>query len=207
MGKNRMLKLVRAQRGVATVEFALISLPLLMLILGGIEFGFMMFSRARLEGVVRAAARMATTGSSDNGANGANIDAYVRDNLHLYGNTRVDITKASYAQYDQVAQPEKVTSGTVGQAPYCWTDVNGNKSYDKDPGETGLGGPNDIIEYKVKVTYPAIFPLIVHTVLGTDDISLESEATVQNEPFNATPQTQPKTCCMAATSGNPVTCS
>lgn len=201
-----MKRLVRSHRGATTVEFALISMPLLMMIMGGIEFGVQMFARARLEGVLRQAARMATTGDADNGDDGENIDAYVRKSLQVYGKTDVDIQKLHYQSFDQVRQPEKVTSGAPPKAPYCWTDINGNQNWDQDPGSTGLGGADDIIDYKVKVTYDALFPFVTKAVTQTSRLSVSSEATLRNEPFAGDTGATTKTCCVSTT-GSGAKCS
>lgn len=197
--------LLRDTRGLAAVEFAILALPLFMVIMGGIEFGFMMLTKARLGGTLQHAARMATTGDVTNGTDGANIDAMVKADLKVTDGARVDIEKSYYDSFDQVRKPEeKDTDGTT--PPYCWTDVNGNQRWDRDPGRTGLGGANDIVNYKVTVTYPVLFPLITRTVTGASDIVLSGQAALQNEPFQGGSDLTPKRCCMSATAGNPVTC-
>lgn len=193
------------RQGIAAVEFAILALPLFMVIMGGIEFGFMMFTKARLGGVLQQAARMATTGDEANGEDGVNIDAMVRADLKVTAGARVDIEKSYYDSFDQVRTPEqKDTEGTA--PPYCWTDVNGNQRWDKDPGRTGLGGANDIVNYKVTVTYPVLFPLVTRTITGSPNMVLTGQAALQNEPFQGGRDMAPKRCCISAATGNPVTC-
>jgi Flp pilus assembly pilin Flp len=67
------------RRGVAAIEFAILAIPLFIVIMSGIEFGFMMLTKARLSGTLQQAARMATTGDDEtNGPNGEKIDAMVK---------------------------------------------------------------------------------------------------------------------------------
>ncbi len=203
---RRLRRFVRDRRGVAAIEFAILAIPLFVVIMGGIEFGFMMFAKARLGGILERAARMATTGSEDtNGVDGTAIDAMVRRELALTRTAQVIIDKTYYDSFDQVRQPEeKNTAGTT--APYCWTDVNGNQKWDADPVRTGIGGANDIINYKVTLRYAALFPLVTKLVTKNAQIDLQAQATLQNEPFEGGKDETVKQCCMSAALGNPVTC-
>ena len=203
----RILSALRkSERGVTAVEFAMIALPMLTLIMGSIEFGINMFAKANLDGALREAARMSTTGDpAITGANGELIDAFVRDRVAIVGGT-VAIDKQFYDRMDQVGQPEKKLSGGANP-PYCFEDVNGNRTWDLDPGRSGIGGAEDIVNYRVNLTYPALFPLITRTVTGKSQMRLSSEISLRNEPFAGGIDQQIKTCCVSAAQGNPVTCS
>jgi Flp pilus assembly protein TadG len=194
------------QRGVAAIEFAILAIPLFMLIMGGIEFGFMMLSKARLGGALQQAARMATTGNNEtNGANGEKIDAMVKAELQVTGGATVDVEKSYYDSFDQVRKPEeKDSAGT--SPPYCWTDVNGNQRWDQNPSRVGFGGANDIMNYKVTLKYPVLFPLVTRTVTGSSDVVLTGQAALQNEPFGGGQDQARKKCCISAAVGNPITC-
>lgn len=195
------------QRGVTAVEFALLAPVLMVLIMGAIEMGTMMFAKAQLDGVMRRAARMAVTGDVvANGGNGEKIDDYVKASAPIVGNAKVDIEKEFYDRFDQVRQPEKKdTSSTT--PPYCFEDVNGNQRWDVNPSRTGLGGADDIINYRVTVKYPALFPLVTNMVTKNPWVELSSQTTLRNEPFAGGEDQRAKTCCVSAAAGNPVTCS
>lgn len=194
------------RRGSVAIELAFYAIPLFITILGGIEFGFMIFAESRVGGVLQQAARMAMTGDRDaNGANGENIDAMVIRQLTMTKSTRVEIDKSYYDKFSQVRKPEnKDSAGTT--PPYCWTDVNGNQIWDKDSSRTGLGGANDIINYKVTVKYTPLFPIITNFVTRNRLIELTGQATLQNEPFEGGQDQVEKKCCISAAAGNPVTC-
>ena len=197
----------RSERGVTAVEFALIALPMLTLIMGSIEFGINMFAKANLDGTLREAARMSTTGDpAITGDRGQLIDAFVRDRAAIVGGSVVTINKQFYDRMDQVGQPEKRVSGGANP-PYCWEDVNGNRIWDLDPGRAGTGGAEDIVNYRVNLTYPALFPLITNVVTGKSQMRLSSEMSLRNEPFAGGVDQQVKNCCISAAQGNPVTCS
>jgi Flp pilus assembly protein TadG len=206
MTVRALARMRRDLRGVAAVEFALLSLPLFVLLMGGIEFGFMMFTKARLGGTLQEAARMATTGDKEeNGVEGVKIDEMVKADLAVTTGAKVEVEKTFYDKFDQVRKPEiKDSAGTT--PPYCWTDTNNNGRWDTDPSRAGIGGANDIVNYKVTVKYPALFPLITKTVFGTPQIELSGQATLQNEPFEGGQDLAAKSCCISAAAGNPVTC-
>lgn len=202
-----MKTVLNNKRGVSAVEFALLSIPLFTIIMGSIELGLNMYAKARLEGVLRNAARMAITGDAALTANsGAAIDTYVRNNAPIVAGADVQIVKESYDKFSQVRQPEKKDRNSV-EAPYCFEDTNGNRRWDANPGKTGLGGADDIINYKVSVTYDALFPLVTKQITGKDKVTLTSQTTLRNEPFGGATDETVKNCCVSAAEGNPVTCS
>lgn len=201
-------KLIGDRRGVTAVEFALVCPVMFLLIMGTIEMGFMMYQRSHIEGVLRIAARMAVTGDTAvNGQDGAKIDAYVKKAIPLTqsGIGNVEVTKEFYDRFTQVRKPERKTSGGANP-PYCFDDVNSNQTWDTNPSRTGLGGPDDIINYKVTLTYDALFPLVTNVVTKNKKVVLMSQVTLRNEPFAGGTDAQIKNCCVSAASGNPVTC-
>jgi Flp pilus assembly protein TadG len=194
------------RRGVAAIEFAILAIPLFIVIMSGIEFGFMMLTKARLSGTLQQAARMATTGDDEtNGPNGEKIDAMVKADLTVTKDATVNVTKSYYDSFDQVRKAEEKNSAST-TPPYCWIDVNANRIWDKDPSRDGIGGANDIVNYKITVKYPALFPLVTNTVTGDPIVEISGQAALQNEPFEGGKDIQPKNCCISAAVGNPVTC-
>ncbi len=201
-----MRKFIRDDRGIAAVEFAILAIPLFMLIMGSLEFGLKMYYKARAEGVLRDAARMSVTGDTTRiGEKGELIDAYVEKELKFSSSAEVDIDKVFYDEFSQVRQPEKRLSNATS-APYCFIDTNGNQAWDEDPSQTGIGGADDIIDYRVVVTYDAYFPLVTNVITGEKKMTVSAQTTVRNEPFAGNNDQQPQTCCVSAAAGNPVTC-
>ena len=70
-------------------------------------------------------------------------------------------TRLSYATFGAVGpEPFEDTNGNNQRDPgECYRDINGNGSWDAEPGTTGQGGANDVVLYTMKVTYPRLFPL------------------------------------------------
>lgn len=204
---RRIRAFARDQHGVAAVEFALIAPVMFVLIMGAIELGVTLYAKAQLDGVLRTAARMAVTGDEKiTGEDGVLIDAYVRRAAPMVGGADVSITKEFYDKFSSVRKPEKKSTNNANP-PYCFDDINNNQRWDENPSRTGLGGPDDIINYKVKLEYPPLFPLITSVVTKSEKVTLTSQITLRNEPFGGGADAEVKTCCVSAASGNPVTCS
>lgn len=192
-------------RGVTAVEFALLAPVMFLLIMGSIEMGFMMFQKVHADGILRSAARMAVTGNKEvNGADGVLIDDYVKKTVPLTSTGKVEITKEFYDRFSAVRKPEKRDGNSP---PYCFEDINGNQRWDTNPSRVGLGGADDIINYKVDLTYDALFPLVTNMATKSSKVNLQSQITLRNEPFAGGEDVQAKTCCVSASAGNPVTCS
>lgn len=183
------------ERGLAAVEFALLLTPLLMFMLGAIELGFMTFSRSRVEGTLREAARMATTGDYTS----SGIDDFVKDRLRITPDAEIHIVKKAYDDFDEVGKPEPLTSDVAPQGEYnvgdCFQDLNGNGYWDADAGLDGLGGADDIIYYEVEVKYPPLFSFVA-TPLGLGEhVTLNANTVIRNEPFANNPNAKPPVVC------------
>ncbi|MCM8730011.1 TadE/TadG family type IV pilus assembly protein [Hephaestia sp. GCM10023244] len=173
----------RDRRGATIVEFALVLLPLMMVIIGGFDLGYRMYISAVAQGAVRDAARLGTTGATA----GTAIDAHVKSVLSsVVSPSAVTITKKSYLNFANVRQPERITSD---RAPFgrndgedCFEDANGNGVWDSDGGKEGLGGSDDIVSYHVQVAYKPFFPVekLLHWA-GLETIDVFT--VMRNQPF------------------------
>lgn len=100
---SRLLqRLKRNERGSYIVEFAAVSLPLSILLMGSLELGYMAYARSRTEGTLREVARLATTGSRTEDF----LDEYVNDRLTQIADGTVTIEKKSYREFDDFGEPE-----------------------------------------------------------------------------------------------------
>ena len=201
-----MKKFMQNEDGIAAVEFAILSIPLFILIMGSLEMGLMMYHKARTEGVLREAARMSVTGDITRiGENGELIDEFVTRELTFTESADVRIRKVFYDDFSQVRQPEKRLSNAA-EAPYCFIDTNGNQEWDEDPTRIGVGSSDDIIDYRVEVEYNTLFPLVTNIITQSNTMTVSAQTTLRNEPFTGNNDQQEQTCCVSAAAGNPVTC-
>ncbi|MDB5712727.1 MAG: hypothetical protein JWO15_124 [Sphingomonadales bacterium] len=177
-------KLVRHRRGSTTTEFAIVALPLMMFITGGVEYGWRAFAMSVLNGEVDRAARTSETENASN----TTIDTNLRTALNTFalpGN--ITITRSSYGDFSHI-RPETLTYDANGNGKWnagdCFIDSNGNGSWDADLGQSGQGGAQDVVLYTVVMTYPALTP--ISKVIGNNNtVSLTASTLVKNQPFAA----------------------
>ena len=182
----------RCDQGAALVEFALILPALLMFVMGALEIGYRVYAVSVVNGSLREAARMASTG----GYTGAEIDQKVTSMIRDWRSTaNVAIVKRSYSDFTGVGLPEPITSGTVESGTYCYQDINKNNIWDADRGADGLGGAEDVIYYEVTMTYPTLMKF-TQKAFGLGAVTTVKQNTiVSNEPFAAVVRTPPPTVC------------
>ena len=183
IGRRWTTRLRQDERGAAMVEFAFVVVPLVVGILGIIDFGYRMYLGAVVEGTVHRAARMAAVGT----ITPAQVDTYINSQLAGFSKTAtIAIVKKNYIDYSGVGKPEKITQDTAPFGAYnvgdCYEDANGNGAYDADGGRSGLGGSDDIVYYKVSATFRRLVPLT--SFLGFSPTETVSSSTVlRNQPF------------------------
>lgn len=186
-------KVLKDESGVAATEFAILFIPLMAMIMGGIELGYRLFAISVGNGALRDAARMASTG----GFTGTEIDNRVTASiLKFRPYQNVTIVKKAYSDFTGVGLPEPLTSGSVASGTYCYKDINDNGSWDSDQGSSGLGGPEDVIYYEVTFDYPPLFDLTETLFSLPPAIVVSQNAIVSNEPFAASTPTVPTTRCV-----------
>lgn len=175
----------RCARGTTAVEFALL-LPLLLLTtLGTIEIAILLFIGSSMEAAVMEASRYGITGGDE----GVSRDERVLDIVEaktygLLDMDQLDMETLVYPSFDDIGQPEPYEDAnhngayTAGE-PY--TDVNGNAKWDADMGEAGLGGPGEIVVYRLSYDWGIVTPMM-RDILGRTVRHVSSVA-VRNEPF------------------------
>lgn len=172
------------RRGVTVTEFGLIAPTFLMLLLGVFDLGYTVYARAILDGAVQKAGRDSTleTGS----ANLATLDAKVKTNLGgLAEGANFTYVRRNYRDFAKVGLPEDFEdkNGNGNRDPgECFTDENGNTTWDRDLGKDGIGGARDVVLYTVNMTYQRKFPL--YGLIGASSQATITSATVlRNQPY------------------------
>jgi hypothetical protein len=168
-------------------------LPLSLLIMGSLEIGYRIYATSVSNGVIREAARMASTGAYT----GTEIDAEVVKGIRAFrSDAGVEIKKKSYSDFTGVGLPEPVTSGSVASGTYCFDDINGSGTWEADRGADGLGDAEDVIYYEVTTTYPTLFKF-TETMLDLDaSMKITLNTIVSNEPFAAVVPTPTPNICV-----------
>lgn len=183
-------RLWRDRRGGPLVEFALVMPVLMTLTFAILDFSYIAFADATLEGAVREAARRGITGYVPTDMT---RDEYVRSRIleamksfSLEGG--VTITTRVYSRFSNIGEPEPFSDANgngIYDAGECFTDVNGNGVWDDDMAREGLGGAGDVVVYEARVNLRTLTPLF-QAFLGRTDMTmpLSAATAVRNEPYN-----------------------
>ncbi|TVR78786.1 MAG: pilus assembly protein [Rhodospirillales bacterium] len=175
----------RDDRGVAAIEFAFVAPVLFLFLIGTIELTMVLFLNSALERGVLAASRYAITGSVPDGVSRQDrvLDILKENTFGLITLTEDNVTALIYPTFDSIGQPEPFTD-LNGNGVYDegepFVDVNGNGVWDADMGLAGLGGPGDIVVYRVDYDWGMLTQLLDTLVGG---VTLTGSIVVRNEPF------------------------
>ena len=185
----------RDQRGATIVEFAIISGPMLLLLMGGLELGYDSYVRSTMQGALNDAARTAAVEFPIINVPGSTVEEQVENLIeeqvhNVAPNATITVTQKSYFDFSSIGDPEKLMTDHNGNGQFdaadgdCYEDANGNGSYDTDAGKTGNGGADDVVLYTAHVSAPRILPLdgFLPGVGPTIEYSLQTA--VRNQPYD-----------------------
>jgi Flp pilus assembly protein TadG len=175
-------RLAHENCGSTTSEFAIIILPLMMFVTGGLEYGWRAFALSVLHGEIDRAARSSETETVGN----QEIDTKLKTTLSSFANANdIDIKREAYQDFGHV-RAETLTSDANGNGKWdlgdCYIDSNKNTHWDESLGVAGRGGAQDVVRYTVKMTYPAITPMSA-VIGGSSTVTLTASTLVKNQPF------------------------
>ncbi|MEM8947831.1 MAG: TadE family protein [Pseudomonadota bacterium] len=174
--------------GQAIVEFAFVAPLLLALLCGVFEFSGIIFAQTLLEGGARQASRYGVTGSSTAEISRQDmILQIIEDNAYgIIEIDDIDIETLVYESFADVGQAEPFTDEN-GNGAYDegeeFDDINGNSGWDEDMGQAGLGGPGDVVVYRLRYDWSLMIPLF-RPFFG-EVITLDANVAVRNEPFGS----------------------
>jgi Flp pilus assembly protein TadG len=193
MIRRSFRRLARDRRGIAAVEFALVSVPVIIMLLALIDLGFRSYIAAQLQGTLDQAARRVTIG----GVSTSTVSTFVTDRIRrILPGATVSIVPKSYDDFSDIGKPEPITTDTAPLGTYnagdCFLDLNANGVWNSDGGQSGNGGGDDIVYYVATVSYPALMPL--RGFLGWSNTeTVAATMMMRNQPYAAQPQ--PATIC------------
>ncbi len=169
--------------GATIVEFAIV-VPLFMLLLLGImDVGQMVYGKSVLAGAVRKAARE----SSLETRNTSEADAMVLDMIRpVLPGVTIATTRKSYYDFSDIGRPEKWNDSNKNG--HCdnnetYTDENRNGQWDEDVGKADSdGGASDVVVYTVNASFQPVFKVPFLPKLWNNR-TLSSTAVTRNQPF------------------------
>lgn len=182
---RRFPPLPRGETGSTAVEFALVMPLLLLFIVGGIEIAIVLFIGSSIESAVMEASRYGITGTEFGVSRADKVKQIVGEKTYgLLDMDKVKIETLVYESFADIGKPEPFTD-TDGNHVYNtgepFIDVNGNGQWDPDMGAAGLGGPSDVVVYRLSYAWGIVTP-VIREILG-ESVTHMSSIAVRNEPF------------------------
>ena len=192
----------RDETGAAIVEFALVLVPMLLFILGGLDLGYQAYLRSVVQGALNDVARTSSLEGPVINCAGATVEEKIacaiedRSNV-IARNATYDITTKNFYQFSGVGRSEKLITDYNKNGKYdtgdCFVDLNQNGRYDTSAGRTGIGGADDVVFYEVNLSAPRLFP--IHKFIETTpNYQINATAALRNQPY--TQQKVPPTICV-----------
>lgn len=183
-------RLSQSKQGATAVEFAIIAAPLTVVLFGTLELGYQAYAIAMVQGTTYAAARQATLEN----ATETTVRTYIKDQLKGIAKPEdVTLDASAFRDYNKIGQPEKITTDKNGNGQYdkddldCFVDDNGNNQYDiASQGKQGIGGAEDVVRFKVDVSYKRFTPVMSLMGLG-DTVEISRTTFMRNEPYAGVP--------------------
>jgi Flp pilus assembly pilin Flp len=188
MRASRLLQRLRDNRGATAVEFALVTPPFLLLLVGTMDFGHTIWMRSTVEGALQEAARDSGLESGAVLQGQQIIDNKIRNTIvGVAKNATVDIKRGYYKTFtDASAARQEDYTDTSGNnwcdAGEPYVDRNNNGKWDWNGADDGQGGAKDIVVITVKVKYPRLFPM--SGLLGLpDQVIANTNSVLANQPY------------------------
>jgi hypothetical protein len=174
------------ESGTAAMEFAFVAPIFLAMLAAIMEFSGIMFIQTLLEGSAREASRYGITGFTQEGVSRDEqiLQIVEKNTLGLIDLDELQMDTLVYENFGDVGQPEPFTDQNGNElydAGEPFTDVNGNGTWDEDMGAAGLGGPGDVVVYRMSYDWSIIIPFF--RMFFGDAITLQANIAVRNEPF------------------------
>lgn len=172
----------RDDRGVTVVEFAIIAPTFLLLLMGTLDMGQMVYAQSVLNGAVQSAARDASLEDGDTEAADELVLARVAP---IMPGVELDTSRRSYFDFADIERPEQWNDSDdngICNDGEAYTDENANGQWDEEIGRDGNGGANDVVIYTVRATYEPLFK-VPFMPEAWETRTLESTAIKKNQPF------------------------
>ncbi|MGB3797093.1 MAG: TadE/TadG family type IV pilus assembly protein [Alteraurantiacibacter sp.] len=172
----------RDESGVTVVEFALIAPTFLLLLMGTLDIGQMVYGQSVLNGAVQSAARDASLEGGDTDA----ADALVLERVAgVMPGVELETSRTSYYDFADIERAEQwndADDNGICDNGEAYVDENRNEQWDDDVGVSGNGGANDVVIYSVEATYEPIFK-VPFLREAWQSRTLTSSALKKNQPF------------------------
>lgn len=187
MSLAALRRLHRADDGATLVEFALITPPFLVMLMGLFDLAYNQYTSEMLNGAIQKAARDSSIEAAS--ASQAAIDASVTRAVRaIVAGSTLQFERKAYSDFTRVNRSEDYTD--VDGNGLCdkgepFEDVNANGQWDADTGTAGFGGARDAVLYTVTVNYRRAFPIYALMPGQSETMTLRATSVLRNQPYGA----------------------
>lgn len=198
-----LCRLAHDANGATIVEFAMVALPLCVLVMGGLDLGHQSYIRATMQGALNDAARRAAVQDPQFTASGSTTEERVRNTIldqvgKIAPGATIDISQDNFYDFSGIGNPEKLMTDVNGNGAYdaadgdCFSDLDEDGQFDTDAGRSGIGGANDVAFYTAEITMPRLLP--VAGLIGfSPNYDMSVATAIRNQPYG-TQKTPPIVC-------------
>lgn len=198
MIRRPSLQIARDTRGATLPEFALVLVPLCIMIMGTMEVGYQAYVRSVTLGALETLTRAITLQNVDATTGEADLKAQIR---RVAPNATIDVVRGSVNRYSSFDNLERLTQDLNGNGILdgpvdtdgngvadksdCWEDVDNNGVRNTvTTGADSIGGADDIVKYTVTVAYDRLLPLD-RFIGGSAKAGVQASTVVRRQPFEA----------------------
>lgn len=179
-----LARLIGETRAATLTEFAITAPVFLMTMMAIFDFSMLLYAKSVLSGAVNRAARDSSL--ETNNVSQTTLDAAVTAQVRaVFQDGTLAYSRRAYDSFDDVSKPEQLTDSNnngVRDAGECFTDTNGNGSWDTLRGTNGQGTGDEVVMYTATLTMNRLFP--GWKMLGQPQQSTIRASTVlRNQPF------------------------
>lgn len=177
------------ERGVAALEFAMVSPVFIIIVLAILEFSSAYFTQQVMENVSYNITRLAKTGFVQAGmTQEETVMNMLNQRLSgLVAPEDINIDSRTYEEFSDIDQNEPFVDADnngVRDEGENYTDTNGNGEYDGALSITGYGQAGQITVYQVTVPWRVMTPVLGNLAGEDGEITLTSHIVVRNEPYD-----------------------
>jgi Flp pilus assembly protein TadG len=193
--RRGLVRLIGEERAVSVVEFALMANIFFLALMGIFDFAMVWYAKSALAGAMNQAGRNAAL--EVNNVSQTGMDNAVRASVQsVFQGATVTFTRRAFDSFDDVNKPEPLNDGNangVRDAGECFTDTNGNGTWDTMRGSNGQGTGDEVVLYTGTMTFNRLFP--GWAFMGqSQSATIRASTVLKNQPFNNNIETDTVIC-------------
>ena len=200
---TNMFKRIRGdQQGAAIVEFAVVLLPLLLFLMGGLDLGYQAYLQSVVQGALNDVSRTGSLEAPSFECTGDRVEDKIRCAIETRSNVvarnaTYRINLRSFYDFSGIGRSEKLVDDHNLNGRYdpgdCFIDLNENLVFDESAGrDDKIGGADDVVFYEVNLSMPRLFP--IHQLIDVSpNYEIVATSAIRSQP-SAVQKSPPMVC-------------